>query len=47
LREAQQMQLDANLELSLAYQLQAHRTADHAEAVAALLEKRAPNFTGD
>jgi enoyl-CoA hydratase/carnithine racemase len=46
LREAPHAHLDSNLEISLAYQLQAHLTADHAEAVAALLEKRTPKFTG-
>ena len=46
LRDAQHMQLDSNLELSLAYQLQAHLTADHSEGVAAVLEKRPPNFKG-
>ncbi len=46
LRDAQHTQLDSNLELSLAYQLQAHLTADHSEGVAALFEKRAARFTG-
>jgi 2-(1,2-epoxy-1,2-dihydrophenyl)acetyl-CoA isomerase len=47
LREAPQTLLDSNLEASLNYQLQAHLTADHAEGVAAALEKRTPKFTGD
>lgn len=47
LREAQHTQLDSNLELSLAYQLQAHLTSDHTEAVSAVLEKRTPRFTGN
>jgi 2-(1,2-epoxy-1,2-dihydrophenyl)acetyl-CoA isomerase len=46
LREAQHTQLDSNLEESLAYQVQAHLTSDHAEGVAAVLEKRPPQFTG-
>lgn len=46
LRTAQHTQLDSNLEESLTYQLKAHFTADHAEGVAALLEKRTPRFTG-
>lgn len=47
LREAQHTRLDSNLEQSLAYQLQAHLTSDHAEGVAAVLEKRPPHFTGN
>jgi enoyl-CoA hydratase/carnithine racemase len=47
LREAQQTRLDSNLEASLNYQLQAHLTGDHAEGVAAVLEKRTPRFTGN
>jgi enoyl-CoA hydratase/carnithine racemase len=39
--------MDDVLELSAAYQALAHETADHVEAVDALLEKRAPNFTGE
>jgi enoyl-CoA hydratase/carnithine racemase len=35
------------LELSAAFQALAHETKDHAEAVAAFLEKRSPQFTGD
>jgi len=46
LRDAQHTKLDCNLEESLAYQVQAHLTSDHAEGVAAVLEKRTPHFTG-
>ncbi len=35
------------LELSAAYQAIIHETADHSEAVDALLEKRPPHFTGN
>lgn len=44
LREGQDMKLGPLLELSAAYQALAHHTADHDEAVAAFLEKRAPAF---
>lgn len=47
LREAQHGRAHDVLELSAAYQAIAHETKDHAEAVAAILEKRAPVFTGD
>jgi enoyl-CoA hydratase/carnithine racemase len=40
------MKLAPLLELSAAYQALAHHTEDHEEAVAAFLEKRAPNLTG-
>lgn len=46
LREGQSQSLDALLELSAAMQATAHHTADHQEAVAAMLEKRPPEFTG-
>lgn len=46
LREGQHMRLASLLELSAAYQALAHTTADHAEAVAAMVEKRAPAFVG-
>jgi enoyl-CoA hydratase/carnithine racemase len=42
LREGQDMKLGPLLELSAAYQALAHHTHDHHEAVAAMLEKRAP-----
>ncbi len=46
LRQAQHQAMDDVLELSAAFQAIVHETADHAEAVNALLEKRRPNFTG-
>jgi enoyl-CoA hydratase/carnithine racemase len=46
LREGQHVRLPTLLELSAAYQALAHSTEDHREAVAAMLEKRAPHFTG-
>jgi len=47
LREGTVSTLDQLLELSAAYQGAAHQTADHAEAVAALLERRGGVFAGD
>ena len=44
LREGQDMKLAPLLELSAAYQALAHHTQDHEEAVAAMLEKRAPRL---
>jgi enoyl-CoA hydratase/carnithine racemase len=46
LREGQYVRLPTLLELSAAYQALAHSTEDHKEAVAAMLEKRPPVFTG-
>lgn len=46
LREGQHMRLDSLLEISSAYQALAHYTKDHDEALAAFIDKRAPNFTG-
>lgn len=46
LREGQHMSLASLLEMSAAYQAIAQETADHREAVAAMLEKREPEFTG-
>ncbi|WP_461168373.1 crotonase/enoyl-CoA hydratase family protein [Tsukamurella serpentis] len=46
LREGQHQSLDALLELSAAMQTIAHSTRDHHEAVAAMLDKRTPSFTG-
>ncbi len=46
LREAQHERLDTILDMAASYQALAHQTSDHAEAVAALLEKRPPSFTG-
>ncbi len=47
LRQAQHLSLDAVLELSAGMQALAHHTSDHHEAVAAMLDKRPPEFTGD
>ena len=46
LREGQQQRLADVLELSAAFQALAHETQDHAEALAAFLEKRSPAFNG-
>jgi enoyl-CoA hydratase/carnithine racemase len=46
LREGIHTRLDTLLELSAAYQVLSHQSADHGEAVAAFLEKREPNFKG-
>jgi enoyl-CoA hydratase/carnithine racemase len=46
LREAYTARLETILELSAAMQALAHATDDHKEAVAALLGRRAPTFTG-
>lgn len=43
LREAAQKLMDA----SVAYEMMTNLTADHREAVAAFLEKRKPDYTGD
>jgi len=45
LRRAPHQTLEDHLSLCAAYQALLHGTEDHAEAVAALLEKRAPVFT--
>ncbi len=47
LREGEHMQLGSLMELSAAFQSMVHETADHREAVAAMLEKRTPKFTGE
>ncbi len=47
LREAQTARMAEILELSAAFQALAHETADHKEAVAAFLDKRTPQFTGN
>lgn len=46
LREGQQQNLESLLELSAAMQVIAHQTDDHHEAIAAMLERRTPRFTG-
>jgi enoyl-CoA hydratase/carnithine racemase len=46
LREGLTARLDSLLELAAACQGACHQTEDHAEAAGALLEKRAPVFTG-
>lgn len=46
LREGRQQSLETLLELSAAMQAVAHHTTDHDEAVAAMLERRTPRFTG-
>ena len=46
LRESQHQSLDSSLELAAAMQPLMHATHDYAEAVAAMLERRDPNFTG-
>lgn len=46
LREAGSQRLDQILETSAAFQALAHATQDHKEAVAAMLERRSPHFTG-
>ncbi len=46
IREGLNTRLEGVLELAAAYQGVCHQTGDHAEAVDALLEKRAPAFTG-
>ena len=45
--EAQRQRLDDVLELSAAFQAIVHETADHREAVAALIDRREPSYTGD
>jgi 2-(1,2-epoxy-1,2-dihydrophenyl)acetyl-CoA isomerase len=46
LRQGQNTNFDTILELSAATQGLMHNTEDHIEGVAAILEKRAPHFTG-
>ena len=46
LRQGQVVSYDTALELAAAMQSISHLTADHREGVAALLEKRAPDFRG-
>ncbi|TPL00752.1 MULTISPECIES: crotonase/enoyl-CoA hydratase family protein [unclassified Mesorhizobium] len=47
LRQAHRLSLNQTLELSSAFQALAHETRDHEEAVAAVREKRKPNFQVD
>ncbi len=47
LREASRMTLAQVLELSAGFQAMAHATADHKEALAAMLEKRQGTFRGE
>ena len=47
LREGLNTRLDTILEMAAAFQGACHQTADHTEAVASLLEKRAAVFTGN
>lgn len=47
LRQGQTASYDTILEMSAAAQALMHHTADHEEGVAAILEKRAPHFTGN
>ncbi|GAB3886136.1 crotonase/enoyl-CoA hydratase family protein [Kibdelosporangium lantanae] len=46
LRESQHQTLESALELAATTQAAAHHTADHHEAVTAMLDRRAPRFTG-
>ena len=45
--ESRESPLETVLEMAAAMQAAAHATADHEEAVAAFLEKRAPKFVGN
>lgn len=47
IKEGQHAGLESLLEMSASLQALAHQTSDHEEAVNAILEKRAPNFTGE
>ena len=47
MKESEHSRLDSLLEMSATLQALAHQTNDHAEAVDAIIEKRAPKFTGE
>ncbi|MDJ0642019.1 MAG: crotonase/enoyl-CoA hydratase family protein [Erythrobacter sp.] len=47
LRQGQQVSYDTALEMAANTQAMMHHTADHAEGVAALIEKRSAEFTGE
>jgi enoyl-CoA hydratase/carnithine racemase len=47
LREGRHVRIDTLLEMSAAMQALAHTTADHREALSAMLERRKPVFTGE
>jgi enoyl-CoA hydratase/carnithine racemase len=47
LRQGQNASYQTVMEMSAAAQALMHHTQDHAEGVAAILEKREPNFTGE
>ncbi len=47
MREGMGTSFDTIMEMSAAYQALAHQTEDHAEAVAAFFDKRAPSFKGN
>jgi 2-(1,2-epoxy-1,2-dihydrophenyl)acetyl-CoA isomerase len=47
LRQGQQISYDSALEMAANTQAMMHTTADHAEGVAALIEKRSAVFTGE
>lgn len=47
LREGQHLRLDSLLEMSASLQALSHQTADHEEAVNAIIDKRAPKFSGN